>query len=334
MTTGGAATRGPVLVTGATGFIGRRLVARLLKSGHRVRALVRRQPPTDWSGAAGLEIVAGDLADAAAVERAVAGASVVYHLGATMRGTAEDFERGTVRGTGHVIDAVLTDGAATLVYVSSLAVLHAAAADETQVITESWPLEPAPDARGHYTRSKLAAEVLVLDAVRQRRLRAVVLRPGEVVGAGATFLTPGVAQRVGRALVVLGDGETAVPLVAVEDLVDALMAAIDGPFDGTVVHVVDPRRVTQNDLVARYAAAAREAGSVVHVPRPVVTLAAFLAEVSCLAMGRQAPLTRYRVRSALASRTFDCRKAAEVLAWRPRVGVASALDDAVASLPA
>lgn len=322
----------PVLVTGASGFIGRRLVTRLLEDGQRVRAFVRRDPPAAWPAAQTLEVIAGDLADASCVERAVAGAAVVFHLGATMRGTAEDFDRGTIRGTQHVIDAVLKEGTANLVYVSSLSVLHAAAVGAGQVITESWPLEPMPEARGHYTRSKLAAERLVIDAVRTRGLRAIVVRPAEVIAAGAVFPSPGVAQRVGKMLVVLGDGRVPVPLVAVDDLVDALVAASRGPFDGTVVHVVDPEPMTQNDIVARYLATQHGRGRVVHIPAQVVAFAASVADLLFRAVGRQAPLTPYRVKSALASRVFDGRKAAAVLGWQPRIGARRALDDAAGSL--
>lgn len=322
----------PVVVTGAAGFIGRRLVTRLLEHGHRVRAFVRRDPPADWPATPSLEVVTGDLADTTAVERAVAGAAVVFHLGATMRGTAEDFDRGTIRGTQHVIDAVLGDGTANLVYVSSLSVLHAAAVGAGQVITESWPLEPMPEARGHYTRSKLAAERLVIDAVRTRGLRAIVVRPAEVVAAGAVFPSPGVAQRVGKILVVLGDGRVPVPLVAVDDLVDALVAASRGPFDGTVVHIVDPEPVTQNDIVARYLATQDGRGRVVHIPAQVVAFAASVADLLFRAVGRQAPLTPYRVQSALATRVFDGRKAAAVLDWQPRTGARRALDEAAGSL--
>lgn len=321
----------PVVVTGAAGFIGRRLVTRLLEGGHRVRAFVRRDPAAGWPAAGTLEVITGDLADAAAVERAVSGAAVVFHLGATMRGTGDDFNRGTIHGTQHVVNAVLKDGTANLVYVSSLSVLHAAAVGTGQVITESWPLEPMPEARGHYTRSKLAAERLVIDAVRTQGLRAIVVRPAEVV-ASAGFLSPGVARRWGQTIVVLGDGCVPVPLVAVDDLVDALVAASRGPFDGTIVHVVDPEPMTQNDLVTRYVATQDGHWRVVHIPARVVAWAATVADRAFRVAGRQAPLTPYRVKSALAHRVFDGRKAAAVLGWQPRIGARGALDDAARSL--
>lgn len=316
-----------ILVTGAGGFIGRQLVERLTREGHRVRALVRREPPAAWWSNPQIDLLVGDLGDATVVDRAVAGTRLVYHLGAAMRGGVEDFDRGTIAGTRHVVESVLSHRVPRLVYMSSLAVLHSALAGEGQVITESWPLETRPNDRGHYTRTKLAAEEYVAEAVRARGLAAVILRPGEVIGTGAAFLTSGVALRVGGNLVVLGDGRLQVPLVAVDDVVDAMIAAAgSGPFDGTVVHLVDPVAVTQNDMVARYRVAAGGAWRVVHLPRPLVSLMGAAAEVAFGLLRRPAPLSRYRVASALAWRAFDCRRAHTLWGWQPRVGVSAVLD--------
>src|ERR1700676_1818346 len=73
-----------VLVTGATGLIGRHLVRSLLRNGTRVRIFVRRQPPAEFMNDPNIEIVLGDLGDSAAVDRAVEGAEIVYHVRATM----------------------------------------------------------------------------------------------------------------------------------------------------------------------------------------------------------------------------------------------------------
>ena len=316
-----------ILVTGAGGFIGRQLVERLTRDGHRVRALVRREPPAAWWSDPRIDLMVGDLGDATVVDRAVAGTRLVYHLGAAMRGSVEDFDRGTIAGTRHVVESVLAHRVPRFVYMSSLSVLHSALASEGQVITEAWPLETRPNDRGHYTRTKLAAEEYVAEAVRTRGLPAVILRPGEVIGRGTALLSSGVALRTGATLVVLGDGRLQVPLIAVDDVVDAMTAAAEsGPFDGTVVHLVDPAAVTQNDLVARYRAAAGAAWRVVHLPRPLVSLMGAAAEVVFGLLRRSAPLSRYRVASALAWRAFDCNRALTLWGWRPRIGVSAVLD--------
>src|SRR5580700_6455665 len=146
-----------VLVTGANGLIGRHLVRRLLQEGNRVRLFVRRQPEAERMNDGNVEVFLGDLGDPAAVERAVAGTEIVYHVGAAMKGSAHDHERGTVSGTQNIVDSVLRHGVQRLVYISSLSCLHASVARRGDVITENWPIEPSPTKRGAYTQAKTAS---------------------------------------------------------------------------------------------------------------------------------------------------------------------------------
>jgi 2-alkyl-3-oxoalkanoate reductase len=316
----------PVAVTGATGVIGRRLLPRLLAENERVRILVRREPSPELMSDPRVEIVYGDLGDPEAVDRAVAGTEIVYHLGATLRGSPDDFARGTVAGTRNVVESVLRHRVPRLVHVSSLSVLHAAAARQGSTAREDWPLEPRPQGRGHYAQSKLEAEMIVRGAVERCNLRAVILRPGQVIGPGAPLLTPAVARRVGRRLVILGDGTLALPLVHVDDVVDAILAAARATaFDGSVFHIVDAEPVTQND-VARIAAGPSR---IAHVPLPLAFALALGVEALARLSRRSAPLSRYRLRSALAPMSFDCTAARERLGWRPRAGVRAELANAL-----
>jgi nucleoside-diphosphate-sugar epimerase len=293
----------PVLVTGAGGFIGRQLVKRLLEQHDRVRVFVRRDLPADPR----VEAVVGDLGDPEAVDRAVAGTQIIYHVGAAMRGSREDFERGTVVGTKNILDAMRRHEVKKLVYVSSLSVLHAAAAKPGVKMKEDWPLEPHPEARGAYTQTKLAAEKLV----RESGLPAVIVRPGQVFGPGASPVTGAVAQRIGKRLMILGDGKLVLPLVYVEDVVDAILLA--AKQDTGLWHIVDTgAAVTQDQL----------APGALKLPYPLVYLAAWAAE---LLLKQRAPLTRYRLQSALAPISFDCSAAEKELGWKPRVGVVEGL---------
>src|SRR5580698_5626335 len=321
-----------VLVTGANGLIGRHLIRRLLQAGNRVRIFVRRQPDAELMKDGNVEVFLGDLGDPAAVDRAVAGTEIVYHVGAAMKGNAHDYERGTVCGTQNVVDSVLRHNVQRLVYISSLSCLHAAAARRGDLITEDWPVEPSPSKRGAYTQAKTAAEKIVLDAVRDRHLRAVLLRPGRVFGPGMTLLTPEVARKIGRLLVILGDGTRELPLVFVEDVVDAIiLAAETSKFDGSVFHIVDRTQVTQNQVVQDYISKSDRTVKAVHVPVPIVYGLALAAELLSKILKRQAPLSIYRVKSALARMGFDCTRAEKELGWRPRIGVASGLQETMAA---
>jgi nucleoside-diphosphate-sugar epimerase len=116
------------------------------------------------------------------------------------------------------------------------------------------------------------------------------------------------------------------PLVYVEDVVDALLlAAASDVFDGSILHVADAAAVTQDALARRHLAADGAGGSVIHLPLAAVYPVTLGVDLLCRVLGRSAPLSIYRVRSALASLTCDCGAAEQRLGWRPRVGVQEGL---------
>src|SRR3546814_15802240 len=112
-----------------------------------------------------------------------------------MRGSAGDFEAGTVWGTRNVVRACREHGVRKLVYVSSMGVLDHAGRKPGMAVPEDYPVEPHPDLRGAYTRTKLAAAREGLDAIRYHALPAVIILPGQISGPGQEHRTP---NRVGR----------------------------------------------------------------------------------------------------------------------------------------
>ena len=215
-----------------------------------MRVLVRR-PVAEYANDSGIQMVVGDLGDPRIVDHAVAGVTTVYHVGAAMRGSPRDFEAGTVWGTRNVIDACGRHGTRRLVHVSSMGVLDHAGRGPDEKVDESYRHEPLPALRGAYTRTKLQAEQMVVEAMHDG-LPAVVLRPGQIFGPGAERVTPnGVVALAGRWIAV-GDGACTLPLVYVDDVVDALLLAGEAPdATGGVINVVDPATVTQSDYIAR-----------------------------------------------------------------------------------
>ena len=188
-------------------------------------------------------------------------------------------------------------------------------------IAEDWPLEPHPQSRGLYSQTKLEAEQIVSDGrPRQRKLRAIILRPGEVVGPDKPFLSGAAAIDAGKWLVVLGNGRFTLPVIWIEDLVDAIMAAANSDhFDGSVVQSCRSRTAVarrRGEVLSRRDRQA--ARSIVHAPLSLLYCAAFGADRLFRMLGRNAPITPYRLRSAIGRRDFDCT------AGRQTVGLAAA----------
>lgn len=169
------------LITGSTGFIGAHLVRALLERGERVRCLVR--PSTSRANIAGLfvEVVEGDVRDAASLERAIDGVDTVYHCAADYRLFARrcsEIYRTNVEGTERVCEACARLGVRRLVYTSSVGALglrrDGRPADEETAIERK-------EVVGHYKRSKFDAE-RVIDSWVERGLPVVVTCPSTPVG--------------------------------------------------------------------------------------------------------------------------------------------------------
>jgi len=306
--------RVPFVVTGASGALGSAIVERLRAEGHRVRAFQRREPrrPLD-----GVEYAFGNLGDAEAVGRAIAGADVVIHCGAAMKGGWAEHKGATVVGTRNVIAACRASGARQLVHVSSMSVVDWAGYSGVSPVTEHARLEPRPDERGAYTRAKLEAEQLVAHEAKHG-LPVVILRPGQIFGGSIPLINGAVARAAVGRWIVLGDGKLELPLVYLDDVVDAVMLAIAKRLTaGEVIQLIDPARLTQEHVLGM----AGGALPIVRVPRGVVFALGKLSELPLGILGKASPIASYRMRSALARLRYESDRAETLLGWRPRIGV-------------
>lgn len=211
-----------VAVTGATGFIGQRLVRRLLAEGLSVRALVlpAESVPSSWGGE--VAVVRGDVTRSADVAAAVEGAAVVFHLAAVVGdwGDEADFRRITVLGTDNVCSAA-SDSGARVVLASSIVVYGDALARRRCDEDTPWGR-----ALGPYSRSKQQQERSFLGAVARGSLDGVALRFANVYGAGSRpWVDSAVAELRRGSPTLLSGGDGDAGLCHVEHAVDALVAA-------------------------------------------------------------------------------------------------------------
>jgi predicted dehydrogenase/nucleoside-diphosphate-sugar epimerase len=315
-----------ILVTGANGFLGSALVNRLLQSrpAEPIRLLLRRPP--EGPPVEGLHLVYGDLGDPYAVDRAVEGIEVVYHVGAAMKGGPMEFQAGTIWGTRNVVDACTRHRVRRLVHVSSLSVLDHAGHQPGTPVDESAPYEPHPQQRGLYTQTKLEAEKMVLEAVQQGRINAVVLRPGQIYGPGAENFPPSGSISIAGRWLIVGSGDHYVPLVYIENVVDAiLLAAGENVPNGSIFQLVDPVGIRQNDYVAMVRRSGRPVRAA-RVPAWLLSVAGWGIELLGKALKRSVPLTPYRIRSIRPLWPCDCTAAHTELGWKPRVGVREGME--------
>lgn len=166
-----------VLLTGATGFLGRYLVAELRRNGYQVRALTRRPGAYTWlQRCSGVEIVQGDVREPASLQQAVDGCDRVIHAAAlfSMWAAAGDFHAHNVQGTANMLAAAAEAGVKRFVYVSTVAAVGQP--ENGRIIDEQHPLNP----HDPYQHSKVQAEKLVLSP--DSGLDALVVRPGAFYG--------------------------------------------------------------------------------------------------------------------------------------------------------
>lgn len=212
-----------VLVTGGSGFLGREICRQLKARGDTVSSLARH--PSAALERLGVQQHLGDLADAAAVSRAVAGCDAVVHNAALagVSGPPRPYWVTNVVGTRHVIEQCRTHGVGTLLHTSTASVVFRPGGVEG--VTESLP--PAPCLLAAYPATKARAEALVL-AAHGPELATVSLRPHIIWGPGDPHFAPALARavRAGR-LLMPGDGGNLVDTTHVRTAAHAHLLALD-----------------------------------------------------------------------------------------------------------
>jgi len=173
----------PVLITGATGFLGHALCPYLVERGYRLRAFVRPSSAWHFLRPLGVELAWGDIRDPEAVRAATDGCRMVVHAAGKFRfwGRREDFFAINLEGTRNALEAAWRAGVERFVYISTIAVIGAPRANV--VVDETYPPTPWDD----YQRSKLAAERLTLRYQQAYGLPTLVLRPGAFYGPGGRY---------------------------------------------------------------------------------------------------------------------------------------------------
>lgn len=236
MTSPAPAADRPCLVTGATGYVGGRLVPRLLAAGHPVRVLARTPSKlTDVPWRADVEVAEGDLGDVDSLRRAFAGMAVVYHLVHAM-GTSDDFVAEEARTAHNVVRAAREAGVQRLVYLGGL--------------------HPSnPDAWSTHLRSRIeVGEILLASGI-----PAIVLQAGVVIGSGSASFE--LIRHLTERLPVMTTPKwvhNRIQPIAISDAVHYLVRAASAPPEDTgSFDIGGPDVMTYGEMMATYARVAR-----------------------------------------------------------------------------
>jgi nucleoside-diphosphate-sugar epimerase len=229
------------LVTGASGFLGRSIVAELLKRGHHVRALIR--PATDverlpWRDEA--ELFFADLREHPELEAAFEDIDVLLHLAAVVKSAGEPQFAGTVVGTERLLHAMQSSQTRRIILASSFSVYDWL--KTRRVMSERAQLESNLYERDEYAIAKTWQENLVRRAALENGWQMTILRPGFLWGAGEDWVH-GAGLRLPGFLIVNGPFRR-LPLTHVENCAHCFVAAAENEAAiGEVFNVVDTDRI-------------------------------------------------------------------------------------------
>ena len=287
-----------VLVTGATGFVGREVLQHL--HGHTIRILGRKAQSAPFAGLRQrfeTEAHAGNITDAAAIEGCCEGVEAVIHLvGIIHELGTNTFERVHVQGTRHLLAEANRAGVKRFIHMSALGT--------------------RPNARSRYHQSKWAAE----EEVRQSGLEYTIFRPSVIYGAADRFLNQFV--RIAThcpVLPVIGSGQHRLQPVPVEIVGSCVGRALSEPASvGQTLDVCGPDSLTLDELLDAVMIAVGRRRIKWHIPLPLARAAAALMELllaRCLRV--PPPLTRDQILMLEEDNVGDPRPVSELFRFRP-----------------
>lgn len=322
------------LVTGATGFLGRAVVASLLKSGMSVRCLVResnknRDALSSLSGvvapSARAEIVRANLLSLTHTMRAMDGVRVVFHLAAEMRGLPATIFGGTVVGSRNLLQAILCARPERVVLVSSLNVYGLASSDPGNIVTEEFALDEHPEKRDVYSHAKIWQERLFHEYLTGSGVELTIVRPGHIYGPTRNQLPARLGLSLGGVLLLAKPGKL-LPVTYVENCADAvILCATKREAANEAYNVIDDGAPTGIEYLNRYRTRTGFPRSV-HPPFVAFSVLSYLNRVGNKLSAGQVPivLTRYKAASAWRGHQFSTEKLKR-LGWRQPISTEKAL---------
>jgi len=320
-----------VLVTGASGFLGKFLVKALLRRKASVSVLYR-QDCTEFDDL-NLGILKGDIARAPICKKACEGMELVFHVAAKAGewGSYKSYSEPNVQGTQNIIAACQAAGVKRLIFTSTTSVVIPQA--QLNDMDESVAI-PSGQHFNNYQRTKAIAEEFVIAANDPKGLRTTSIRPSAIWGIGDNHLFPRILKRAQRGkLAIIGDGKNSISIIHVENAAHAhLQAAESENVWGKVYFITDEKPVALWPLVEHVL-------SELAIPRikksisfkRAFVLATVLEKIyQILHIPVAPPLTKYIVYMVGKDRHYNISRAKQDFGYTPIVAFDKALEDSLA----
>ncbi len=325
-----------ILVTGAAGFIGSRVLENLIHRGFRnlvcfarpsgkltrIESALNQRP-----AGARIEVVQGNLLSREDCDSACRDAAIVFHLAAAM--TAKSFPDAflnSVVTTRNLLEASVRHGCLRrFVLVSSLSVYSNR--QKSRLLDESCPIDERPELRGEaYCYAKVKQEQIVAEYGRQFGIPYVILRPGSVYGVGQDGITGRVGLSTFGPFLHLG-GSNTIPFTYVDNCAEAIvLAGLVKGVEGEAFNVIDDDLPTSRQFLRRYKRDVRGFKSI-YVPRPLTHWLCYLWERYSHWSEEQLPpaFNRGQWHANWKKTRYSNQRVKVRLGWRPRVSTAEGL---------
>lgn len=325
-----------ILITGASGFIGSRVLETLLECGYtNIRCLILR--PEDAHNInqvaakyenAGIETIHGTLLRKNDCKAAVHGVRVIFHLAAGFGKSYRHIYRNTVLATRNLLDAAVKEQAIRrFLCVSSFSVYSTSGLRKGSILDESCEVYNNPEVKGEaYCCGKVKQEAMVLGSNKHHGLPYVIIRPGYVYGPGNRELSGRIGISKMNTFFHLGRSNQ-IPVTFVKNCADAIvLAGLTGGAQGQIFNIVDDDLPTSHEFLAAYRKQVR-AMRTISLPKFIsYLLCAFWGGAARMSGGRL-PLTYnlHRWSDDWKGNRYSNGKIKEKLGWEQRVSLEEGL---------
>lgn len=316
-----------VAVTGAGGFLGRALVARLLETDHEATAIVKSRKDADVYEKGKVRVVVRDLSQDEAYNGLLNGCQALVHCAALRRhyGRWEEFRKTNIEITRRLMECALENNLGRIVHVSTASVYGN---DKSHYGTN----EEADYGRrivDSYTRSKIEADKIVTGLVKEKNLPAVILRPGYIWGSGDRTIIPFIVERLRYGNLFLVDGgDNLLSLTFIDNVVEAIILALESETArGRAFNITDGSRITSRKFIDDIMSILGLGRQLKNVPYPLIYSASYLIEHYYRIMHKSPspPFSRFLARFLKYSAFFDISRAIYDLNYKPKISYKSGM---------